>query len=155
MKKIIVLFSLLIAFSCEDKNEEEVVNLNGTYKISEASEDCTGLIETAHLTIDDLSVVMWGYDYDDCDSSAGNCYYKDFSLTFTKDGDALTAEFTTTNDEDNDEGQVSINITRSGTNGLKVDYTFSDGSTTMTDSKIWDFEAAEVKTYSPVCEDED
>jgi hypothetical protein len=150
LKKIIVLFSLLITFSCEDKNEEEVVNLNGTYKISEASEDCTGLIETTHLTIDDLSVVMWGYEYDDCDSSANNCYYKDFSFTFTKDGDALTYVLT------DDEGQVSINITRSGTNGLKVDFTYSGaGSTTMTDSEIWDFEAAEVKTSSPVCEDRD
>ena len=150
MKKIIVLFSLLIAFSCEDKNEEEVVNLNGTYKLSEASEDCTGLIETAHLTIDDLSVVMWGYEYDDCDSSAGNCYYKDFSLTFTRDGDALTYLLTT------DEGQLSINITRSATNGLKVDLTYpGDGSTKLTESEIWDFEAAEVKTYSPVCQDED
>jgi hypothetical protein len=44
-------------------------------------------------------------------------------------------------------------ITRSGTNGLKFDHTFSfsDG-TTANFSEIYDYESSEIKIYSPICE---
>ena len=50
MKKIIVLFSLLIAFSCEDKDEaEETSSLVGTWEMSNLGEyanaDCSGTID--------------------------------------------------------------------------------------------------------------
>ena len=50
MKKIIVLFSLLIAFSCEDKDEaEETSSLVGTWEMSNlgdyANADCSGTID--------------------------------------------------------------------------------------------------------------
>ena len=56
MKKIIVLFSLLIAFSCEDKDEaEETSSLVGTWEMSNLGEyanaDCSGTIDYSELAM--------------------------------------------------------------------------------------------------------
>ena len=139
MKKIIVLFSLLIAFSCEDKNEEEVVNLNGTYKLSVASMDCGGRLDVWYVTIDGLTVTNWDYMGDECDDD-GDCFVRDIQFV-TKDGDALKIE--------DEEGNVVI--TRNGTDGLKT--IWSHPSTTEEYGQIWDYESSEIKTFSPVCDD--
>ena len=52
MKKIIVLFSLLLAFSCEDNNEnEDKKSLVGTWEMSNLGEyanaDCSGTIDSS------------------------------------------------------------------------------------------------------------
>ena len=56
MKKIIVLFSLLIAFSCEDKDEaEETSSLVGTWEMSNLGEyanaDCSGTIDYSEWAV--------------------------------------------------------------------------------------------------------
>tara|TARA_B100000809_G_scaffold18108_1_gene16012 strand:- start:85 stop:510 length:426 start_codon:yes stop_codon:yes gene_type:complete len=139
MKKIIMLLSLLLAFSCEDKDEAATDTIDGTYKLSVASMDCGGDLDVWYITIDGLTFTNWDYEGDECDDGA-DCYNK-FILPATKDGDALKIDL-----EDN-EGTVVF--TRNGTNGLKATWSHPDATTEET--QIWDYESSEIKTFSPVC----
>jgi len=137
MKKTIMLFSLLLAFSCEDKDEAAAVNLDGTYKLSMESSECDGELDVIYITIDGLAISNWDYDGDDCDNG-DDCYFAE-SFTATIDGDALSVPNGPT---------VTMVMARNGTNGLKVSYSYVGG---IIGSEIWDYESSEIKTYSPIC----
>tara|TARA_B110000014_G_C19848467_1_gene439730 strand:- start:84 stop:521 length:438 start_codon:yes stop_codon:yes gene_type:complete len=144
MKKILSISILLFLFACEDDKAEETtetaVNLDGTYKLSEASMECDGLTDDIFLTINGLTLTDWDYDGDECDDG-DECYYKETLPSATKVGDTLKIDIS-----DIQEGFI-WNITRNGTNGLKISTKF-DG---VEFSQIWDYESSEIKTYSPIC----
>ena len=112
--------------------------------------NCDGMTDIAYFTIDGTSLVYWDYFGDECDSDepgeGQDCYYKD-PITATQDGDALTFK------ETGEEEEISGTITRHGTNGLKVELVITEDGDTFNESQIFDFESAEIKTYSPVCSD--
>ena len=137
MKKMIMLFSLLLAFSCEDEAAADTID--GTYKLSVASMDCDGDLDVWYITIDGLTVTHWDYMGDECDDDE-DCYGKDI-WSVTKDGDALNIDL--------GDNEGTVVITRNGTDGLKT--IWSHPTTTEEYGQIWDYESSEIKTFSPVC----
>ena len=134
---------------CEDKKADSV-NFDGTYKLSEGSMNCDGMTNIAYFTIDGTSLVVWDYDGDECDD-VEDCYGKQ-TITATQDGDSLTFKQTGPDfGSPNEEDEISGTITRHRTNGLKVELLIKEDGQTITESEIWDFESAEINTYSPVC----
>ena len=141
MKKILSILILLFLFACEDDKAAAVNFFDGTYKLSLESSDCNGQLDVQYITIDGLKVTMWDYDGDDCDN--GDDCYSTESFTATIDGDAFRV-----GEEGRFSTALTMVITRHGTNGLKVS---ADYDGTITGSEIWDYEASDVKTYSPIC----
>ena len=135
MKKIIVLFSLLIAFSCEDKNEEEVVNLNGTYKLNKDSWNCEGLEDIIYVTIQKSTggITLTDYDYEgDACEDGTDCYGKD-SYELVADGN----------------GYKFLDYLKVEANGDGIKLIHIEDEGTYTEN--FDKESSDVKTFSPVC----
>ena len=139
MKKLLSISILLFLFACEDDKADETaaVNLDGTYKLSLESSECEGKLDVQYVTINGLKVSNWDYDGDDCDDG-DDCYFTE-SFTATIDGDALSVS---------NGPSVTMVMTRNGTNGLKVSFSYEGA---IINSEIWDYESSEIKTYSPIC----
>tara|TARA_Y100000590_G_scaffold207244_1_gene234684 strand:- start:648 stop:1085 length:438 start_codon:yes stop_codon:yes gene_type:complete len=144
MKNIHIILSLLLIFACEDDkaaDEAEPINLDGTYKLSEASMDCEGDTNDIYITIDGLTVINWDYLGDDCDDG-DDCYERDsYGGNGIKDGNVINFK------SDIDGEEFNMAISRNGTNGLEIEYSYMGEKM----SEIYDYVSSEIKTYSPIC----
>ena len=134
--KAILLLSSIILFSCEDDAKDSAIN--GTFQLSEKSQDCEGYEEIEYMTINNTTVTFYEYMNDACnkdnDSDAEDCYEVD-SETFPRDGDVLTGA---------DGETITLSLS-----GKELTITIAwDGES---DTVYYDHISDDIKTYGPVC----
>jgi hypothetical protein len=137
--KTILLLSSIILFSCEDDAKDSAIN--GTFQLSEKSQDCEGYEEIEYMTINNTTVTFYEYMNDACnndnDSDAEDCYGVE-SVTLGRDGNVLTGVGTGTG--------FSVTLILSGKE-LTVDMTDGYGFEKL----YYDHISDDIKTYTPVC----
>ena len=134
--KAILLLSSIILFSCEDDAKDSAIN--GTFQLSEKSQDCEGYEEIEYMTINNTTVTFYEYMNDACnkdnDSDAEDCYEVD-SETFPRDGDVLTGA---------DGETITLSLS-----GKELTITIAwDGES---DTVYYDHIGDDIRTYIPIC----